>query len=72
MTDRAIVIEPGRCGGWELRLPGDPPDQRRCTTQAFAERVARSEAGDGVEIIVRDAYHRVLRVETRDDRRHPS
>ena len=61
-----IVIEPDRGGTWHVRLPGDPPRDFRFATRVVAESIARDQATrSDLEVVVRDAYHRVL------DHHHP-
>jgi len=54
-----VHVHRGPAGAWEVLLPGRP---RRCETFAEAERVAYRWASSHPpsELIVKDAYHRVV------------
>jgi hypothetical protein len=57
-----IVIELNPAGGWNIRIPGRNAPLR-AASRRVAHRLAREQqrARRGGEIIVRDAYHRVMR-----------
>jgi hypothetical protein len=60
--DRATIrVDLGGRGAWEVVLP-DRPDHLTCQTLADAQRTASAQAARRrpCELIVRDAYHRVL------------
>ena len=57
-----IVIEMDPAGGWTVRVPGTGPNRLRASSRHVAERLAREQLTHvrAREIVVRDAYHRVL------------
>lgn len=57
-----IVIEMDPAGGWNIRVPGRTAPLR-AATRRVADRLAHEQQRTlcGGEIIVRDAYHRVIR-----------
>jgi hypothetical protein len=63
-TSAAIRVTPNQRGAWEVALP-DQPEPISCQTLADARRVATMSAalGPDCELIVQDAYHRVVRSE---------
>ncbi len=64
-----VRIEPNRRGGWTVARPA-PLVALRCETLDDAHRLAYLSVADTLpcELIVRDAYHRVLRHELIDAR----
>lgn len=63
-TPDTVRIERDSRGGWQVELPGSPKPAP-CETLEEARRVAHLSAAHGraSELIVRDAYHRVLQRE---------
>ncbi len=61
---RTVRVDLGRAGGWEVALP-DQRELVRCRTLDEAQRVAYHCASHEhpCEVVVFDAYHRVLRRE---------
>ncbi|MCA1690191.1 MAG: DUF2188 domain-containing protein [Actinobacteria bacterium] len=60
-TTMVVRVDIDPRGGWQVRLPGQRPI--RCATREEAERAARrgcAEARRASEILVRDAYGRVM------------
>jgi hypothetical protein len=68
-TSAAIRVSPNQRGAWEVALP-DQPEPISCQTLADARRVAILSAalGPDRQLIVQDAYHRVVRREKLSDR----
>jgi hypothetical protein len=68
-TSAAIRVSPNQRGAWEVALP-DQPEPISCQTLADARRVAILSAalGPDRQLIVQDAYHRVVRREKLGDR----
>lgn len=71
MTAVAIRVDLNRRGGWDVGLP-DASEPVTCATLDEARRVAYESAADRhpCELIVYDAYHRVLHRELVDGERH--
>lgn len=69
---RTVRIDRRSRGGWEIEF-ADEPEHVICRTLADAERVAYRYASDGApcEIIVHDAYHRVMSRQTLPHAPHP-
>lgn len=64
---RRIVVECDPAGGWNVRVPGEGRDPIRAATRHAAEGLAREHQARvrAREIVVRDAYHRVLGIRPR-------
>jgi hypothetical protein len=64
-----VCVDPSGSGIWEVTLP-DPDDRVACETLADAQQLAYSVAARSrpCELIVRDAYHRLLRHEYLEER----
>jgi hypothetical protein len=64
MSPITVRVDIGVRGAWEIELP-DRDDRVRCETLEEASRVAHRCAAERrpCELIVRDAYHRVVRRE---------
>lgn len=60
-----VIVRVDLCvrGGWEVAPPGE--ERLTCATLGEAETIAHRWAGDHrpCELLIRDAYHRVLRRE---------
>jgi len=59
-----IQVAPDQHGGWEVRVPNQP-ECHVCKTVEDARRWSYEYAKDAgpCELVVRDAYHRVMRHE---------
>lgn len=68
MNPTTVRVDVNVCGGWEVAL-SDETDRVACKTLEEARQVARRTAADRrpYELIVRDAYHRVLQHELVSD-----
>ena len=68
MSTRTVRVDLDRRGNWEVML-SDGRDRVACETLADARRVAHRYAAHRhpCEIVVFDAYHRVLQREIVDD-----
>jgi hypothetical protein len=66
-TSRMVRVDRDWRGSWEVTLP-QPVERVRCETLGEAKRVAQLYAAQRrpCELIVRDAYHRVLQHELVD------
>jgi len=64
MNPTTVRVDVNVRGAWEVALSGEA-DRVTCATLQEARRVARRRAADRrpCELIVRDAYHRVLQHE---------
>lgn len=67
MSTRAVRVDLGRRGNWEVML-SDQRDRITCETLAAARRLAHRYAAHRhpCELVVFDAYHRVLQHEIID------
>jgi hypothetical protein len=67
MSRHEVRVDPNRRGGWDVALP-DSGEHLSCDTLNEARRVASGLAADHhpCQLIVYDAYHRVLHRELID------
>jgi hypothetical protein len=72
-TPIAICVDPNGRGAWDVALP-DEPRHLTCQTLEGARNLAHLNAASRhpCELIVHDAYHRVIQREIFDGGRDPS